>query len=57
MWFCRRDIAIGLQPPDEQMRLRSSGIIASKKAREVSGREEAARPEEAWSLRVWQRVG
>ncbi len=34
------------------MRLRSSGIMGSEEAREVSGRAEAARPEEAWSLRV-----
>ena len=38
------------------MLLRSSGIIAPEKARESPGARSGARPEEGWSLRVWQRV-
>jgi len=37
------------------MRLRSSGIIIPKKPAKSPGARSGARPEEAWSLRVWQR--
>jgi hypothetical protein len=38
------------------MRLRSSGIIAGETPAKSPGARSGARPEEAWSLRVWQRV-
>lgn len=39
------------------MRLRSSGISLSETPAKSPGARSGARPEEAWSVRVWQRVG